>query len=431
MHHFHYRDDRLHAEDVPIEAIAAQIGTPFYCYAAATLRRHYRVFADALSGQDALICYALKANSNLAVIRTLAELGAGADIVSDGELERALRAGIAPDRIVFSGVGKTEDEIARALAVGIRQLNVESVPELEAIQRVAARLGKTAPVTIRVNPDVKAETHEKITTGRKGDKFGIDWDRAPGVFALAATMANLEVRGVSVHIGSQITDLAPFEAAFGRVGELVQHLRAEGHDIQSVDLGGGLGIPYGAPGDTGEPPAPAAYGEMIRRVTGNWGATLILEPGRLIAGNAGILVTKTLYVKDAGARRYLIVDAAMNDLIRPSFYDAHHTVWPVDRRRRAAVETFDVVGPICETGDVLARGRDLARPEEGDLVAFLSAGAYGAVMSSTYNSRPLLAEVLVDGDRWAVVRRRQTVDEMLALETAAPWQGDTAGEAAA
>lgn len=420
MHHFTYKNGTLHAEDVALNEIVEAIGTPFYCYSTATLERHLSVFQDAFSDVDSLVCFAVKANSNVAVLRTLGDMGAGADIVSVGEMQRALDAGIPANKLIFSGVAKEDHEIEAALTHGILQFNVESDAELDAISRVATRMGKTAPIAIRINPHVVAETHEKISTGKKGDKFGIDWQHAPEIYKRAASLPGIAVRGIAVHIGSQITDLAPFEQAFTRVGEMLSDLRAAGHDIHQVDLGGGLGIPYEEGNDL--PPVPDEYAAMVKRVTQDWGVRLVFEPGRMIAGNAGIMVSKVRFIKQAGEKTYAMVDSAMNDLVRPSLYDGHHHVLPVaERTSEDATQVYDLVGPICETGDVLAKNRKLPTLKEEELVAFMSAGAYGAVMSSTYNSRPLIPEVLVNGDQFAVVRRRQTYEDMLSLEQSAPW----------
>jgi len=421
MHHFAYRGGMLHAEDCAIADIAAEVGTPFYCYSAATLRRHYRVFAKAFRWNDPLVAYSVKANSNLAVLRLLAKEGAGADVVSGGELARAVAAGIHPEKIVYSGVGKTREEMRAALEAGIGQFNVESEPELEALAEVAAGMGARAPVAIRVNPDVAAGGHQKISTGTKETKFGVPWSRAEEVYARAHALEGVEVVGVDVHIGSQITDLAPFEAAFKKVAELVRTLRAAGCTIDRVDLGGGLGIPYGEI-DAAAPPGPDAYAEMIRRIAEPLGVRLIFEPGRMIVGNAGVLVSRVVYVKEGEEKRFVILDAGMNDLIRPALYDAWHEILPVTE---AAPETprteYDVVGPVCETGDLFARARRLPQLAAGDLVAFMSAGAYSAVQASEYNSRPLAPEVLVDGARRAVVRARPTYAEMIARDRAPDW----------
>lgn len=420
MDHFTYKNGELHAEDVPLRMIAEQVGTPFYCYSSATLARHYRVFRDAFAGQNALVCFAVKANSNLAVLRTLAREGAGADVVSGGELARALAAGIPPGKIVFSGIGKTADEMAMALQAGIHQFNVESEPELELLSQVAHGLGQRAPIAVRVNPDVDAKTHEKISTGKKENKFGVPWSRARDIYARAAQLPGIEVVGVDVHIGSQLTDLDPFAQAFAKVVELVRSLRADGHAIRRLDLGGGLGIPYER--GNAAPPHPAAYAEVVRQATTGIDCDIILEPGRLIAGNAGVLVSRVIYVKEGESRRFVIADAAMNDLIRPSLYDAYHEIVPV---RQAPVgarrDAVDVVGPVCETGDVFAKARPLPPLAAGDLITILSAGAYGAVMASTYNSRALAPEVLVSGDRFAVVRRRLDPAEVMGLDHLPPW----------
>ncbi|TPW27290.1 diaminopimelate decarboxylase [Pararhizobium mangrovi] len=423
MNHFEYRDGVLHAEGVSVEAIAAEVGTPFYCYCAATLRRHYAVFAEALSGLDGMVCYALKANSNQAVLTLLARLGAGADVVSEGELQRALAAGIPAGKIVFSGVGKTAREMDAALAAGIRCFNVESEPELELLNARALAAGLVAPVSFRINPDVDARTHAKISTGRKEDKFGISIARAETAYAHARALPGVRPIGIDMHIGSQITDLQPFADAFSRLGELVARLRAAGHEIEHVDVGGGLGIPYRL--DNAPPPSPEAYAALIHEKLGDLGCGVIVEPGRLIAGNAGILVTEVLYLKEGEERGFAIVDAAMNDLVRPTLYDAYHDIFPVRRAEADAPRRhLDVVGPVCESGDYLARGRELAVPAPGTLLAVGSAGAYGAVQASTYNTRPLVPEVLVDGDRYAVIRRRPTYEEMISLDTVPDWLTD-------
>ena len=419
MNHFSYRNGRLHAEDVDLTAIAEQVGTPFYCYSTATLERHYRVFASAFP-KGTLVAFSVKANGNLAVLKTLARLGAGADVVSGGELKKALAAGIPASRIVFSGVGKTKLEMRLALEAGIHQFNVESEPELEALSEVATSLGKTAPITIRVNPDVDAKTHAKITTGTSEAKFGIPWSRAQAAYALAAKLPNIRVVGVDVHIGSQIVDLDPFEAAFRRVAELVKTLRADGHGIARVDLGGGLGVPYR--NDNEPPPDPDAYGRMIAGVTKDLGAALIFEPGRLIAANAGILVSRVIYVKKGENKTFLIIDAGMNDLIRPAMYDAHHDIVPVVEPKAAATHArYDIVGPVCETSDLFASDRDMPSLKAGDLVAILTAGAYGAVMASAYNARPPAAEVLVKGGQWSVVRPRLDDDALIAADRIPAW----------
>ena len=420
MDHFLYRDGALFAEDVPVADIAAAVGTPFYCYSTATLTRHFRLFDEALSGMDHLVCYAMKAASNQAILRTLAALGAGMDVVSGGEYARAIAAGVPGDRIVFSGVGKTQAEMRAALQGGIRQFNVESEPEMEALNTVALSLGLRAPITIRVNPDVDARTHAKIATGKSDNKFGIPIDRASAVYAHAARLPGLQVVGIDVHIGSQLTDLEPFRQAYRKVADLTRRLRAEGHEITRLDLGGGLGIPYTR--DNSAPPLPVEYGHMIREELGDLGCEIEIEPGRLIVGNAGILVARVIYLKSGAGRDFLILDAAMNDLIRPAMYDAHHDIIPV-REPAAGVlaQPFDIVGPVCETGDTFARDRLMPPLAAGDLVAFRSAGAYGAVMSSEYNSRPLIPEVLVHGDQFAVIRARPTFDEMINRDTIPDW----------
>ena len=424
MDHFTYRDGRLHAEDVALERVAEAVGTPVYVYSTATLTRHFQVFDEALAGTDHVIAYALKANSNLAVIATLARLGAGADVVSEGELRRALTAGVEPSKIVFSGVGKTAPEMRFALEAGIAHFNVESEPELEVLSLVAAELGRTARIALRVNPDVDAKTHAKISTGRYENKFGVPIDRAPAFYARAARLPGIEVIGIDVHIGSQLTELAPFEAAFTKVAELAQRLRAEGHDIRRLDLGGGLGIPYQATNDA--PPLPFDYGALIRRTVGDLGCQIVIEPGRLIAGNAGILMARCIYRKEGEGRDFLIVDAAMNDLVRPAMYDAWHDILPVaEPGPDRPVAPVDVVGPVCESGDTFAKARKLSPIEAGDLVIFRSAGAYGAVMASEYNTRPLVPEVLVNGGEFAVVRSRPTYEEMLARDALPSWIATT------
>lgn len=420
MDHFNYKDGVLHAEGVSIPALAEEVGTPFYCYSTATLTRHYKVFADAFDGLDTLVCFSVKSNSNLAVIRTLARLGAGADIVSEGELRRALAAGIPADRIVYSGVGKSGPEMKSALESGIHQFNVESEPELALLNEIAIAMGVRAPVALRINPDVDAGTHAKISTGKAENKFGIPWDQARRIYADAAKARGIEIVGVDIHIGSQITNLEPFETAFGKVVEMVEALRSDGHTIANVDLGGGLGIPYTR--DNNPPPEPAAYAALIRKVASHLGAKFIFEPGRMITGNAGILVSSLIYNKQGHDRQFLICDAAMNDLIRPALYDAYHEIIAV--REPAPDADFapaDVVGPICESGDTFATARSLPPLAAGDQIAMLSAGAYGAVQSGTYNSRPLIAEVLVDGDKWATVRPRQTLDDLLGLDQMPDW----------
>jgi diaminopimelate decarboxylase len=419
VHHFSHHDGILHAEGVPITAIAEAVGTPFYCYSTATLSRHYQVFDAAFAGIDHAICYAMKANSNQAVLATLARLGAGADVVSEGELRRAIAAGIHPEKIMFSGVGKTETELDYALSLGIRCFNVESEPELEILSRLASARGGTAPVSLRVNPDVDARTHEKIATGRKENKFGIPFSRARQVYAHAAGLAGIRIAGIDMHIGSQITDLQPFDDAFALLADLVRTLRADGHEIDHVDLGGGLGIPYRD--DIDAPPLPDAYAAIVRKHMNEIGCQVIFEPGRLIAGNAGILVTRVIYVKRGEDRDFVVVDAAMNDLVRPTLYGAYHRIGPVVETAGRATITCDVVGPVCETGDYLARDIALAAPQPGELLAVYSAGAYGAVQSGTYNSRLLVPEVLVNGGEFAVVRPRPTYDDLIGLDRLPDW----------
>ena len=420
MHHFVYKNGVLHAEDASLTAIAEKVGTPFYCYSEATLRRHMSVFRSAFADMDALTAYSVKANSNLAVLRVLASEGAGADVVSAGELKRARAANIPADKIVFSGVGKTREEMALALEEGIHQFNVESEPELEALNEVALSKNVAAPIAFRVNPDVAAGGHEKISTGKAEDKFGVPWTRALALYAKAAAMKGVAVKGVDVHIGSQIADLAPFEKAFSRVADLVTTLRSDGVTIERIDLGGGLGIPYG---DTDQdPPHPDDYAKLIRKIAEPLDVQLIFEPGRMIVGNAGIMVARVIYDKPGDVRRFLILDAGMNDLIRPALYDAFHKVLPVTKSQPGhATARYDLVGPVCETGDRFAVERDLPEQSPDALIAFMSAGAYGAVQASQYNTRPLIPEVLVSGDKFAVIRRRPTFDEITALEEAPDW----------
>jgi len=420
MDHFLYKNGTLHAEDVAIPDIAAEVGTPFYVYSTATLTRHYRLFTEALSPLPHLVCFAIKSLSNVAVLKTLGNLGAGMDVVSGGEYLRAKAAGVPGDRIVFSGVGKTRDEMRLALTGGIRQFNVESEPEMRALSEVATSLGVTAPITVRINPDVDAKTHEKIATGKKENKFGIPIARASEVYAEAARLPGLQVVGIDVHIGSQLTELEPFEQAYLKVADLTRRLRSEGHTITRLDLGGGLGIPYTRSNEA--PPLPTDYGALIKRTVGDLGCEVEIEPGRLISGNAGLLVASVIYVKNGEGRDFLILDAAMNDLVRPSMYGAHHDIVPVAEPPVASpTQEFDVVGPVCETGDTFAKGRDLPLVVEGDLVAFRSAGAYGAVMASEYNTRPLIPEVLVNGDHFAVIRARPSFDEILKRDTIPAW----------
>ena len=420
MHHFSYRDGTFHAEDVSLQHMADEIGTPFYCYSTATLRRHYQVMDTAFADTDHMICYAMKANSNQAVIKTMADMGAGMDVVSEGELRRALAAGVPARKIVFSGVGKTAREMAMALKEGISCFNVESEPELELLSQIASRVGQRAAVSIRINPDVDAKTHAKITTGKADNKFGISHTRASEVYARAAALPNIEVAGVDMHIGSQITELAPFEKAYTLMAGIVRQLQSEGHNIRHVDLGGGLGVPYR--GDNDIPPHPDEYGAMAKRVLGPLGLKLVLEPGRMFVGNAGILVSRVIYVKENEGKTFVIQDAAMNDLIRPTLYDAYHEIIPVEESRKAETFEADIVGGICETGDYLAKSRRMAKVRQGDLLAVMTAGAYGAVQSGTYNTRPLIPEVMVNGDQWSIVRHRQTYEELIGLDALASWQ---------
>ena len=420
MDHFNYLGDELHAEGVPLSRIAAEVGTPVYVYSAATLTRHFLMFRQALDWTDHLICFAVKANSNLAVLKLLGDLGAGMDVVSGGEYARARAAGVPGERIVFSGVGKTRAEMRQVIEGGIRQVNVESEPELAALSEVATTLGATVPIAVRVNPDVDAKTHAKIATGKSENKFGIPIARAREVYAMAARLPGLQVVGIDMHIGSQLTDLDPYRQAYAKMAELCHALRGDGHAIMRLDMGGGLGIPYRR--DNTAPPLPLEYGQVIRDAVGDLGCEIEIEPGRNIVGNAGILLSEVVFLKHGEGRDFLILDAAMNDLIRPAMYDAHHDIVPVTRPEVGApVAPVDVVGPVCETGDTFARGVDLPRLGAGDLVAFRSAGAYGAVMASEYNSRPLVPEVLVAGDRYAVIRPRPTIDEMLARDAIPPW----------
>jgi diaminopimelate decarboxylase len=420
MHHFSYREGVLHAEDVNLKALAAEVGTPFYCYSAATIERHYRVMSEAFAGTDHHIYYAMKANSNQAVIKTLAQLGAGMDVVSEGELRRALVAGVPARKVVFSGIGKTAREMALALKEGIACFNIESEPELELLASVASRTGQRAKVSIRVNPDVDARTHHKITTGKAENKFGISFARAPEVYARAARLSALDVAGIDMHIGSQITELEPFEQAFKLMADLAVTLKAQGHNIRHLDLGGGLGVPYRGTNDV--PPHPDEYAAMVKRTLGHLGLRYMLEPGRMIVGNAGILVSRVIYVKEGEARRFIIQDAAMNDLVRPTLYDAWHDIIPVAEPVDGAMAEADVVGPVCESGDYLAKARRLPELAEGDLLAIMTAGAYGAVQSGTYNTRPLVPEILVKGEKWALVRPRQTYEELIGLDRLADWQ---------
>jgi diaminopimelate decarboxylase len=420
MHHFTYRDGAMCAEDVELSAIARAVGTPFYCYSSATIERHYRVFSEAFADLPALVCYAMKANSNQAVLATLARAGAGMDVVSEGELRRARAVGVPAQKIIFSGVGKTRAEMALGLDEDILCFNVESEPELEVLSQVAASRGRTARIAIRVNPDVDARTHAKISTGKSEDKFGVAISRAREVYARARSLPGVIVTGVDMHIGSQIVDLQPFDDAFALLADFVGVLRADGHAIDHVDLGGGLGIPYRR--DNQPPPNPEAYAEIVRRRTKMLGCAVVLEPGRLIVGNAGVLVTSVLYVKNGPGKTFVIVDAAMNDLIRPTLYDAHHEILPVMEAAPSARRLkVDVVGPICESGDYLAQNREIAEVAAGDLLAVMSAGAYGAVQSGTYNSRLLIAEVLVNGADYAIVRARPSYEDLIGLDKIPPW----------
>ena len=420
MHHFAYRDGALHAEEVDLAAIADAVGTPFYCYSTATIERHYRVFSAAFGDVRALVCYAMKANSNQAVLATLARLGAGMDVVSEGELRRARAAGVPGGKIIFSGVGKTRAEMALALDEDIRCFNVESEPELEALSEVAHSRGRRARIAIRVNPDVDAHTHAKISTGKSENKFGIPISRARAVYAHARTLPGVEIDGVDMHIGSQITELSPFDDAFALLADFVRQLRGDGHAIGHVDLGGGLGIPYRF--DQEPPPLPERYAEIVARRTRDLDCEVFLEPGRLIVGNAGVLVSTVIYVKRGENKNFVIVDAAMNDLVRPTLYEAHHEIWPLrEPSRRGPRLRADVVGPVCESGDYLALDRDLPEPAAGDRIAILSAGAYGAVQAGTYNSRPLVPEVLVRGGDFAVIRPRLGYAELIGLDKIPPW----------
>jgi len=420
MHHFDYRAGVLHAEDVSLVALGDTVGTPFYCYSTATIERHYRVFAGAFADVESLVCYSVKANSNQAVIATLARLGAGADVVSEGELLRARAAGIPPDRIMFSGVGKTARELALAVEHGILCVNVESEAEIDLLASIAAGKGCTADISIRVNPDIDAKTHAKIATGKAENKFGIPISHAREVYGRAAKRKGVRVAGVDMHIGSQIVELDPFGNAFALLADFVRALRADGHTIAHIDLGGGLGIPYRE--DNEPPPDPDAYAAVVKRATAGLGCKLIFEPGRLIVGNAGILVTRVLYVKHGEAKTFVIIDAGMNDLVRPTLYDAHHEIVPVHQAAAGAPRIIaDVVGPVCESGDFLALERSLPAPRPGDLLAVMSAGAYGAVQSGTYNSRPLIPEVLVRAGEWAIVRPRLDAEQLIALDRLPPW----------
>lgn len=420
MHHFSYKNGVLHAEDVSLAHIANSVGTPFYCYSTATLERHYKVLSEAFEKLDNLICFAVKANSNQAVLATLARLGAGMDVVSGGELRRARRAGVPAAKIIFAGVGKTRDEMAYGLSEGIFGFNVESLPELEALSSVASEMGKTAHVALRVNPDVDAGTHAKISTGKSENKFGIPFNEAPAIYDKAQTMPGIDMSGIHMHIGSQITDLAPFKAAFGLLRDLALILRTRGVELKHLDIGGGLGVPYRGSND--QPPHPNDYAQVATDALGDLGLKIVLEPGRMICGNAGVLVTKVIYVKEGADRTFTIVDAAMNDLIRPTLYEAYHDIWPVEEEKQAFSPLLqDVVGPVCETGDYLALARALPPLEPDDLLAVMTAGAYGAVMSSSYNTRALVPEVLVRGGDLAIVRQRPSIDELISADTVPEW----------
>ena len=420
MRHFHYQNGVLHAEDVDIARLADEVGTPFYCYSRATLTRHYNVFAKAFEGMDAHVFYAMKANSNQAVIKTLARLGSGMDVVSEGEIRRALAAGVAPEKIIFAGVGKTRAEMAFALDRGIFGFNVESEPELHALSEVACSKGAIAKVALRINPDVDPKTHAKISTGLAENKFGIAYDDAARLYGVARDLEGIEARGIHMHIGSQITDLTPFRDAFGLMRELVELLRGGGHVINHLDLGGGLGVPYRGTNDV--PPHPDEYAALVRETVGDLDCALMFEPGRMIAGNAGILVARVIFVKEGGNRRFVIVDGAMNDLIRPTLYEAYHEILPVQEAKDGQpLQMADVVGPVCETGDYLAMGRELPPFKEGDLLSVMTAGAYGAVQSGTYNSRALVPEVLVDGVNYAIIRPRPSYRDLIALDVVPDW----------
>ena len=420
MDHFSYKDDFLHAEDVSIKEIAKHLGTPFYVYSTATLRRHFDLFESALNGLDHLICYAVKASSNQAILRTLAKFGAGMDVVSGGEYKRARDAGVEGNRIVFSGVGKTISEMKMALSEGVRQFNVESEEELFVLSRLANSMDRLAPITLRVNPDVDAKTHEKIATGKAENKFGIPISRAREVYALAASLPGIKVVGIDLHIGSQLTQLLPFEEAYKKIADLTNILRSDGHEIMRLDLGGGLGIPYGS--KDGTPPTPKEYGQMIKRVLGHLNCEIEIEPGRLLVGNAGLLVSEVIYVKKGHDREFLILDAAMNDLLRPALYDAYHDVVPIVKSRlKQKNAVYDIVGPVCETGDTFAKSREMNKCKQGDLLAFRSAGAYGAAMASEYNTRPLVPEVLTNNGDYAVIRDRPSLEEIIARDKIPDW----------
>jgi len=418
MHHFNRREDRLFAENVDVTALAEHIGTPFYCYSTATLRQHYTRLKDAFAQNEVTICYSVKANSNLGVIATLADLGSGADVVSEGELRRALLSGIPAEKIVFSGVGKTEAEMTYALNADIAQFNVESRAELEQLSEVATKQGKTARISLRVNPDIDAGTHEKISTGKAENKFGIAWDEAEASYAKAATLPGLEIVGIDIHIGSQITELTPFRNAFTKVADLLEKLTDAGHNIATLDLGGGLGIPYGP--EDAPPPSPENYANLIDEIFGDSGCRIFLEPGRLIAGNAGILVTSVIRTKKGEAKNFIIVDAAMTELMRPTLYGAYHDIQPVITNGDVQ-DVWDVVGPVCETGDFLGSERSLPEPQKGDLLAIFTCGAYGASLGSSYNTRLSAPEVLVDNEKFEIIRARPQYDDILALEKVPDW----------
>ncbi len=420
MRHFDFRNGEMYAEDVALSKIAAEVGTPVYVYSTATFERHYKVFSEVFSDVQALVAYSVKANSNIAVLATLAKMGCGADVVSGGELIRALSAGIPGSKIVFSGVGKTQNEMKLALDAGIRIFNVESLPELHALNDTAGSLGKKAPIAFRVNPDISAGGHEKISTGKAENKFGIAWDKAEEAYALAASLDHIDVKGVDVHIGSQIDSLDPFRRTIEKIGDLIGRLRKSGHNIQSFDIGGGLGIPYG--NNEKIPPHPSEYGAMVKEATRGLDVELIFEPGRMVSGNSGVLLSKVIYAKETGTRNFLIIDAAMNDLIRPALYDAFHDIEPVKAPGADFEEKlYDVVGPVCETGDTFTKGRSLPPMSADDLLVFHTAGAYGAAQASQYNTRPLVPEVMVNGDVYEVIRERPSIEDILKTERIPDW----------
>ena len=423
MRHFAYKNGELYAEGVPLRDIAAKVGTPAYIYSTATFERHFRVFTEAFKGRDALVAYSVKANSNLGVLATLSKMGAGADVVSGGELARALAVGIPSEKIVFSGVGKRADEMDMALKAGIKVFNVESLPELYILNERATALGLKAPIAFRVNPDVSAGGHEKISTGKAENKFGIAWSSAQSAYAEAAKLSNIEIVGVDVHIGSQITDLAPFEAAINTVGGLIKRLRSDGHTIKSFDVGGGLGIPYDSSNSV--PPGPDEYGRLVKKLTADMDIQLIFEPGRMVAGNAGVLLSEVIYVKQGEDRKFAILDAAMNDLLRPALYDAYHEIECVKQPQSDNQQTYDIVGPVCESGDTFAKHRKLPELQQGDLVVFHSAGAYGSVLSSQYNTRPLIPEIIVNGEQFEITRERPSIEDILRSERVPSWLQNT------